>query len=355
MRTLMRCAAAAALVAVALALSACGDDDSSSSSAPDTSGAAASISQMAIAAPEKANDYGWNQQGVESAQRAADTAGAAIEVADGIGYENVEPVLRRLAQSGSELTIAQASGYNTIAPKVATQFNVPHIVFDAPNATKPGVVADVETSSQQGAYLAGILAAETTQTGTLGIVISAADTNWYKMAGGFVAGARSVNPDVEIRFAQIGQAAYADAAGGERVTTQVIAAGADVVFGMGDGSSFGMLQAVETAKPPAGATKVYFIDVIGDKTSVDKEGVLLSSVVWDFTDIYNQAIEEVAAGTFGQKGYELTVDNGISLLRTDNAPAEAWAAVDEAQAGVADGSIEIPLTPDKAALDQLIG
>ena len=29
--------------------------------------AAASISKMAIAAPEKANDYGWNQQGVESA------------------------------------------------------------------------------------------------------------------------------------------------------------------------------------------------------------------------------------------------------------------------------------------------
>lgn len=355
MRTLMRCAAAAALVAVALALSACGDDDSSSSSAPDTSGAAASISQMAIAAPEKANDYGWNQQGVESARRAADTAGAEIEVADGIGYENVEPVLRRLAQSGSELTVAQASGYNTIAPKVATQFNVPHIVFDAPTATKPGVVADVETSSQQGSYLAGILAAETTQTGTLGIVISAADTNWYKMAGGFVAGARSVDPNVKIVFAQIGQAAYADAAGGERVTTQVIAAGADVVFGMGDGSSFGMLQAVETAKPPAGASKVYFIDVIGDKTNVDKEGVLLSSVVWDFTDIYNQAISDVAAGTFGQKGYELTVDNGISLLRTDNAPAEVWEAIDEAQAGVADGSIEIPLTPDKAALDQLIG
>ena len=166
-------------------------------------------------------------------------------------------------------------------------------MFDAPDADQPGVVADVETSSQQGAYLAGILAAETTKTGTLGIVISAADTNWYKMAGGFVAGARSVNPDVKIRFAQIGQAAYADAAGGKRVTTQVIAAGADVVFGMGDGSSFGMLQAVETAKPPAGADKVWFIDVIGDKTNVDKKGVLLSSVVWDFTDIYNQAIADI--------------------------------------------------------------
>ncbi len=355
MRTLMRCSAAVAAVAVALALTACGSDDSSSAETTSSGDAAASIGKLGIAAPEKANDYGWNQQGVESATRAAESAGAEIEVADGIGYDNVEPVLRRLAQSGSELIIAQASGYNTIAPKVATQFKVPTIVFDAPDANQPGAVADVETSSQQGAYLAGILAANTTKTGTLGIVISAADTNWYKMAGGFVAGARTVDPNVKFRVAQIGQAAYADSAGGKRVTAQVIASGADVVFGMGDGSSFGMLQAVETAKPPAGASKVYFIDVIGDKTNVDKQGVLLSSVIWDFTEIYEQAIADIGDGSFGAEGYDLNVANGISLLRTDKAPAEAWAAVDEAEPGVADGSTEIPLTPDKAALDNLIG
>ena len=360
MRTLLKWSAAVlTAVVLALALTACGDDDDSSGAAASTGGSAstpaASISKIGIAAPEKANDYGWNQQGVESAQRAAQAAGADIDVSDGIGYDNVEPVLRRLAQSGSKLIIAQASGYNTIAPKVATQFRVPTIVFDAPDAKQPGAVADVETSSQQGAYLAGILAAKTTKTDTLGIVISAADTNWYKMAGGFAAGARSVNPDVKFRFAQIGPAAYADSAGGKRVTAQVIASGADVVFGMGDGASFGMLQAVETAKPPAGADKVYFIDVIGDKTPVDKKGVLLSSVIWDFTDIYNQAIADVGAGTFGNQNYDLNTQNGISLLKTDKAPADAWEAVDAAQAGIADGSIEIPLTPDKAALDQQIG
>jgi basic membrane protein A and related proteins len=354
MRFLMKCSLAAVAVIAALGITACGDDDSSADTA-SAPAAASAVSKIGIAAPEKANDYGWNQQGVESAQRAATAAGSEIEVADGIGYDNVEPVLRRLAQSGSELIIAQASGYNTIAPKVATQFNVPTIVFDAPTATKEGVVADVETSSQQGAYLAGILAAKTSKTGTLGIVISAADTNWFKQAGGFVAGARSVNPDVKFRFAQIGQAGYADSAGGKRVTAQVIAAGADVVFGMGDGASFGMLQAVETAKPPAGASKVFFIDVIGDKTNVDKKGVLLSSVLWDFTDIYTTAIADIGAGTFGAAGYDLTVANGISLLKTDKAPAEVWTEIDTAREGVADGSIEVPLTPTQAALDKLIG
>ena len=314
----------------------------------------ASVSTVGIASPEKANDYGWNQQGVNSAKAAAQARGLKIDVADGIGYENVEPVLRRLAQQGSNLIIAQASGYNTIAPRVAQQFKVPTLVYDSPSSKKAGVVADIETSSQQGAYLAGVLAAKTTKTGTLGIVISAADTNWFKQSGGFAAGARSVNPKIKFRFAQIGQAGYSDAAGGKRVTQSVIASGADVVFGMGDGASFGMLQAVQTAKPPAGAKKVYFIDVIGNKSKIDKKGVLLSSVLWDFTPIFKQAIKDVDAGTFGKQNYDLTVQNGISLLRTTKAPASAWAKVAAVRAGIVSGRIKVPLTPTKAAVDKYI-
>ncbi|MFN8111412.1 MAG: hypothetical protein U0Y82_16460 [Thermoleophilia bacterium] len=81
---------------------------------------------------------------------------------------------------------------------------------------------------------------------------------------------------------------------------------------------------MQTAKAPAGASKVYFIDVIGDKTPIDKKHVLLSSVIWNFTQVFQQAMADVGAGTFGQKGYDLTVKNGISLLKTNNAPASAW-------------------------------
>ena len=290
----MRCSAAAAVVAVALALSACGDDDSSSSSAPDTSGAAASIGKMAIAAPEKANDYGWNQQGVESATRAADTAGAEIEVADGIGYENVEPVLRRLAQSGSELTIAQASGYNTIAPKVATQFNVPHDRLRRPQC-EPSP-ASWRTSRHRASRAPTSRASWPPRRRRRAPSASSSPpptptgTRWPAASSRAHAASTRTSSSASPRSARRPTPTPPAASASP---TQVIAAGADVVFGMGDGSSFGMLQAVETAKPPAGASKVYFIDVIGDKTNVDKEGVLLSSVIWDFTDIYNQAIADI--------------------------------------------------------------
>lgn len=337
---LVACAALAAGV-----VAGCGGDDDDDG---DGAGEAA-ISQFAIATPERGNDYGWNQQAVEASEQVAGDLGTEVEVADNAGYEDIAPILRELATGGAEFVIAQASGYNTAAPDIAAQTDVPFLVWDNPEATDPGLVADTGTASQEGAYLAGVLAAETSESGTLGIVISADDVNWNKQAGGFVAGARSVSPDVEIRLAQIGQAGYADTAGGRRVTDQVIADGADVVFGMGDGSSFGMLQAVEAADG------VQFIDVIGDKSSIDDEGVLLSSVLWNFDGLYTRAIEDIDEGTFGEQGYELNLENdGIALLRTDNIEDGTWDEIQDVREQIIDGDVEVPVTEEQSDVEDLI-
>jgi simple sugar transport system substrate-binding protein len=306
------------------------------------------VTSVGFAAPEKPTDYGWNQQGFVGAKKAAKATGAKVLDATGSGYDNVEPNLRRLAQQGADLIIAHASGYNSAAPAIATEFKVPVVVWDAKaGAVKKGLVSNVLTKAQEGAYLAGVLAAQMSKTGTLGIVVSASDENWFKQAGGYVQGARSINKNVTFKYGRIGQASYADAAGGKRITQTVIAAGADVVFGMGDGSSFGMLQAVETAKAPAGATKVWFIDVIGDKRKIDKKGVLLSSELWDFAPIYTRAIKAVNSGTFGTT-YVLDAKNGLSLLKTNKAPASAWAKVAAAQKKIANGSIKVISTATEA-------
>jgi simple sugar transport system substrate-binding protein len=317
-----------------------------------TGGAASAkkVAEVGFAAPEKPNDFGWNQQGFVGAKKAAKATGAKVLDATGSGYENVEPNLRRLAQQGADLIIAHASGYNSAGPVIAEQFNVPVVVWDAKkSAVKKGLVSNVLTNAQEGAYLAGVLAAQMTKTGTLGIVVSASDENWFKQSGGYVQGARSINKNMKFKYGRIGQASYADAAGGKRITQAVIAAGADVVFGMGDGSSFGMLQAVETAKAPAGATKVWFIDVIGDKRKIDKKGVLLSSELWDFAPIYTRAIKAVNAGTFGTT-YVLDAKNGLSLLKTNKAPASVWAKVSAAQKKIANGSIKVVSTATEKAV-----
>jgi basic membrane protein A and related proteins len=333
------------LLLAAGAIAACGDDDDD-----EGDGGEASISSFAVVTPEDGNEYGWNQQAVEAGEQVASDLGIEVEIADGSGYEDVNPILRELATGGNEFIVAHASGYNTSAPDVAAQTGVPHLVWDNPEANVPEVSANAGTASQEGAYLAGVLAAETSESGNLGIVISADDTNWNKQAGGFVAGARSVDPEVNIELAQIGQAGYADAAGGRRVTEAVIADGADVVFGMGDGSSFGMIEAVERA-----GGDVKFIDVIGDKTEIDDQGILLSSVLWNFDGLYSDAIEDVGNGTFGEEGYELDLENGgIELLQTDQIDEETWNEIQDIRDQIIAGEVDVPVTEEKSQVEDLI-
>lgn len=338
----------AAVFVAGAAFAGCGSDDNGDSNGDAGSGDAP-ISKFAVVTPEKGNDFGWNQQAVEGSQAVGDELGIEVEVADNSGYEDVTPILRELATSGAEFVIAQASGYNTTAPDVAQQTGVPMMAWDNPDATVAPYSANATTKAQDGAYLAGILAANTTKSDKLGIVISADDANWNRQSGGFIVGARSVKPDIDIQLAQIGQAGYADTAGGKRVTQALIANGADIIFGMGDGSSFGMLNAVENA-----GGDVKFIDVIGDKSSIAKGESLLSSVLWDFQGVYKEAIEDIGNETFGEREYVVTLDNGISLLRTPQIPDDVWSDIEDARQQIIDGDIEVPFTDTKPKVDALL-
>lgn len=303
--------------------------------------AAADLTSIAIVTPEQATDFGWNQQGVAGAQAAADKYHLKLIKAEGMGYGDIRPTLRDLADQGAGLIIAHASGYNTAAVEIGQEAKVPVAITDRPDLRKPGAVADFTLSGHEGAYLAGRLAAKMSKTATLGIVVSAEVPDWNTQSAGFVQGAKSVKPDVKIRYAVIGPAAYDDAAGARRVTDSVISAGADVIFGQGDGASFGMIQAVETDKPPAGADTVWFIDVVGDKSSIDK-GHLLSSVTWNFAPVFESMITGLKGGTFGGGSYQPNLKDGsIALLRTKHIPDDVWTGLEQDKQDVIDGKTKV--------------
>jgi basic membrane protein A and related proteins len=310
------------------------------------------VKQVAIATPAKPSDYGWNQQGYNAAKAAAAGVSAKFVAQTNIGYDKTESVLRQLAQGGADFIIAHASGYDTIAARIAQQLKVPVMTYDIPTQLTKDYVSNITTSSQQGSYLAGILAARTTKTKHVGIVISASDTNWYKMSGGFVAGVKSVNKKIKISFVTVSSAGYDDSAGGKRVVTSVIATGADVIFGMGDGASFGYLQGIETAKA---GHKVWFIGDIGSMAPIDKKRVLLSSVLWSFTKAFKQAISDINAGKYGTHGYNLTLSNGgISLLKTRYIRANVWTQITTARRRIMNGTLKVPLTTKAGQVKALI-
>lgn len=313
---------------------------------------AGKVTKVGFASPAKQSDYGWNEQGYKAAKASAAATGAQFQAITNIGYDKTDVVLRQLIQGGAKFIVAHASGYDTIATRLAKQYKVPMITYDVPTNLAKGLVSYITTSSQEGAYLAGILAAKMTKTHKVGIVISAADDNWYKMSGGFAAGFRSVDKTSKIFFATISPTGYDDAAGGKRVVGSVIAQGADVLFTMGDNASFGYLQAIESANV---GHKVWMIGDIGDMTPIDKHQVFLSSVLWNFTGTFTQAIKDVNAGTYGTHGYDLNLKNGgISLLKTKYIPASVWARINQAKAQILSGKIKIPVTHKAGDVQKLI-
>jgi basic membrane protein A len=310
------------------------------------------VTKIGFASPAKASDYGWNQQGYLGAKAAAAATGAKLQSITNIGYDKTDVILRQLIQSGANFVIAHASGYDTIAARLAQQYKVPMITYDVPSNLKKGYVSYITTSSQEGAYLAGILAARMTKTHKVGIVISAADDNWYKMSGGFAQGFRSVDKTSKIIFATISPTGYDDAAGGRRVANSVIAQGADVLFTMGDNASFGYLQAVESAKV---GHKVWMIGDIGNMSPIDKKHVFLSSVLWSFDKTFTEAVKDTDAGTYGTHGYNLDLKNGgISLLKTKYIPASVWAQIQKARQQILAGKIKIKVTHKASQVQALL-
>ncbi len=314
---------------------------------------AAQLKALAIMMPEEPNDYGWNRQGYIAAQAVAATYHLKFMPATGLGYGDPHAELRELADDGASLIIAHAAGYNTAAPEIGAEKHVPVAITDRPHDSKPGAVADYTLSGHEGAYLAGVLAARTSRTRTVGIVVTGEPPSWNSQSAAFAQGVRATDPAVHILYAVIGAAAYADAAGGRRVTEQVIGAGADVIFGQGDGASFGMLQAVET-HPAVGGGKVWFIDVIGDKSPIDK-GNLLSSVVWNLVPVFTAMVEDLKDDRFGTHPYPLKLaDGSVYLLHSKHIAPQVWSDVEAVRQQIVSGRLAVEPIFDAARVRTLV-
>ncbi len=311
------------------------------------------IKTFAIMTPEQGTDYGWNQQGIVAAQKVAKSMGLKVVVAQGLGYGDIRSNIRELAADGVDLILAHAGGYNTAGAEIAKETKIPVAIVDQPKLAQEKLIADYTASGHEAAFLAGYLAAKMTRSNIIGIVTSGEPPTWNAHSHAFIKGAQKHNPSIKIHYAVIGPAAYADVTGAKRVTEAVIATGVDVILGQGNGSSFGMLQAVESNKANDGG-KIWFIDVIGDKSPIDK-GHLLSAVVWDFVPIFTKIIHDLQNGTFGKNLYELNLkDKSTYLLKSPYIPENIWNEVMALHNDIVNGKIMVEKTYEVAPVHSLV-
>ena len=306
------------------------------------------VDLVSIVTPASRTNQAWDQQGVDNLVATGEEMGFDVAVAENAGYEDITPILQDLADDGSDLIICHASGYQTVCPEFAAQSGVPVVVIENPSAVTEGLVSDIETQAQEAAYLAGVLAGLETKTGTVAIVVTGEPPTWNYMTVGFAEGLHSVRPEATLLYSIVGEAAYDDAPNAKRVTEAVLAGGADIVFGMGDGASFGMIQAIReyNAEQPA-EQQARFIDVIGDKTESEAKDFLLTSVLFDYTGVYQQLVSDLKAEEFGSVVTMNLENNGVRLLEPPiPVDPEHMQILSDTREKIVDGEIEVSAIGD---------
>jgi simple sugar transport system substrate-binding protein len=122
-----------------------------------------------------------------------------------------------------------------------------------------------------------------------------------------------------------------------------------VVFGQGDRASFGMLQAVDTKVSITGG-KVWFIDQLGDKSSLDK-GHLLTSVVWNLVPVYSAMVEDLKVDKFGTHPYAIQLrDDSVQVLHSKYIPDPVWTLIAAKRAEIIAGKVKVDPVWDAASV-----
>jgi basic membrane protein A len=221
-------------------------------------------------------------------------------------------------------------------------------------AKKRDNVASVTFHSEESSYLAGVAAAKTTKTNHIGFVGGMNSAVIDMFEAGYVAGAQSVNPDIQIDIQYVGD--FTSASKAKTIAASMYAGGADIIYQAAGGAGAGVFtEAKDLNTKQAAADKVWVIGVDLDQkadgayTATDgKSNFTLTSSLKGVGAAVADIATDAKKGKFpGGKTitYGLS-DGGVSVTR-GNMSADAWKAVQAAEKDIKDGKITVPSAPTK--------
>ena len=154
---------------------------------------------------------------------------------------------------------------------------------------------------------------------------------------GFIQGAQSVNPDIEV---QVGYAeTFGDPTKGEQMANAMYENGVDIIYHVAGGTGLGVIAAAE-------ATGHYAIGVDTNQDGL-APGHVLTSMIKRVDVATEQLVKDYANDSFpGGKTLVFGLpENGVGLTdmeyTRDIIPAEYMEAVDAAEAGIIAGDIDV--------------
>ena len=280
-------------------------------------------------------DKSFNEAAFNGAQRWAEETGGTYKELEMQSEAQREQALRRLAETGANPIVMTGFAFGDVLNQVApdypdTQFAIIDMVVEQPN------VQSIVFTEEQGSYLAGIMAAQASQSGTVGFIGGMDIPLIHKFECGFAQGFKAARPDgtVLINYTGTTPAAWNDPVKGGELAKAQISQGADVIYAAAGGTGIGILQA-------AADEGILSVGVDSNQNHLHPGKVLTSMVKRVDNAVYDTFKNGVEPGVkvmdLKAEGVDVAIDDNNKPLVT----AEMQAAVDEAKAKIASGEITV--------------
>lgn len=235
-----------------------------------------------------------------------------------------EPANRQAAEEGYDIIISGNFSYEGAMLKVAAEYpEIKYLNFDYDNAEANSLpnVYGIRYSSNEIGYLTGLVAGVKTKTGIIGAVIGMNIPSMNQFAAGYIQGAADVNPDIKVIVAYSDD--FTNAPKGKDLTDNMLAAGADVIWGCAGGTGNGVFQSVAGARSE-GKTDVWALGVDSDQHSAmsaqpELANAILTSGLKKCDIGITEAVTMIMEGTapFGTQKTLTVNDNGVGLAEND--------------------------------------
>jgi basic membrane protein A and related proteins len=377
MITSKRALAVALVAALGFTAAACGDDDDNGATTPATDPATTDPATTDPATTDPATtdpattdpvdngdgdlnvgllfditgrgDRSFNDAAAAGLDRAVSELGVTGNESTPTGDGDRAERLQGLIDQGNDLIIGVGFLWGDAITAGAeanpdVQFAIIDSVIELPN------VASLVFAEQEGSFLVGAAAALKSQTGVVGFIGGVQIDLIERFEAGFAAGARAVNPDIEVLVNYISQppdfSGFNDPARGKEIAAAQYEAGADVVYSAAGGSGLGAFEAAREAGAPG---EVWAIGVDSDQYELvgpDLQPYILTSMLKKVDVAVFETIRALAAGelTPGVVVFD-AASGGVGYSTSGGFIDDIVDQLDAFAAQIASGELEVPAAP----------
>lgn len=349
----------ALLLSIGMVLAACGgsgDKKSDSGNKENAdNGDSSNYSAAMVTDVGGVDDKSFNQSAWEGLKAWGEehdlTKGEGFDYAQSEKDADYMPNLTRLVRNDYDLVFGIGYKLDDAIKKMAGQnedidFAIVDSVVDAPN------VASITFADHEGSFLAGVAAALKTETDKVGFVGGIDSDLINKFEVGFIAGVKSVNPDIEVDVQYAGGFDAAD--DGKLIATRMYNDGADIIYHAAGGTGNGVFAQAKDIKQNEPDRDVWVIGVDRDQHEegqIGEHNITLLSMIKRVDNAVQQVSNQGLNNEFpGGEVLEFGIaDEGVGIA-TPNEEAvtdEMLDAVDEWKEKIVNGDANVPQTHDE--------